>query len=152
MNLGMYAPNPLQWVDPLGLANFPTNVDFTGHPDLFPVTGNQKNIVPITMQGSRGRDFTEAFKASGIPRASAGDYTWHHVHDVDPNTGSTTMQLVKRTTHEASLPHKGSASQVAEHFGVEYDTPESIQAAERQGVLKGRKPKAPQGSSGSCGF
>ena len=65
-NLYTYAPNPTGWMDPLGWLNFPID-----SPDLFPVTGNQKNIVEITMQGSRGRDFSAAYKAAGIRPADA---------------------------------------------------------------------------------
>jgi hypothetical protein len=86
------------WVAPFGLmADFPTNIDFTGHPDLFPSEGA---IVKIKMQGSRGRDFTEAFKKSGIDRKLADDYTWHHVADFDPTPGETTMQLIKTDIHK----------------------------------------------------
>ena len=47
-------------------------------------------------QGSRGHDFTAAFKKAGIPRADAKGYTWHHVDDFDRKTGKTTMQLVNK--------------------------------------------------------
>jgi RHS repeat-associated protein len=116
-----YVGNPNFWVDPLGLANFPTNVDFTGHPDLFPIDpskGHVNNIVTIKMTGDRGSDFTEAYKQARIKRVDATDYTWHHVHDLNPATGESTMQLVKTTTHEAYLPHKGSVSQYEAHFGL----------------------------------
>jgi hypothetical protein len=130
--------NPLSWIDPFGLGL--SGVDFSNSPDLFPVTGDQKNIVQIPMQGSRGRDFTEAFKESKIPRADAADYTWHHVNDFDPQTGKTTLQLVKTPTHEASLPHKGSVSQFEKEFGVKYDSPKAVALAEEKGWLQGRAP------------
>jgi RHS repeat-associated protein len=133
-----YVHNPLSWIDPFGLGL--SGADFSNSPDLFPVTGDQKNIVQIPMQGARGRDFTQAFEESGIPRADAKGYTWHHVDDFDPTTGKTTMQLVKRSTHEASLPHKGSVAQFEEHFGVTYDTPEAVAAAQKKGWLQGRMP------------
>ncbi|WP_395589453.1 RHS repeat domain-containing protein, partial [Pseudomonas sp. TR47] len=67
MNFYQYAPSPVMWVDPWGLAF--KSVNFEGSPDLFPTSGNQKNIVSIQLQGSRGRDFTEAFKEAGLTRA-----------------------------------------------------------------------------------
>ncbi|HGG4254189.1 TPA: RHS repeat-associated core domain-containing protein, partial [Salmonella enterica subsp. salamae serovar 42:z29:-] len=84
INLYQYAPNPLAWIDPLGLAL--QNVDFSGSPDLYPVTGTQRNTVTIPMQGSRGRDFTLAYKEAGISKADSANYTWHHVGDFDPET------------------------------------------------------------------
>ncbi|KFA58431.1 Rhs-family protein [Gilliamella apicola] len=122
------------WVDPFGLmADFPTNIDFTGHPDLFPSEGA---IVKIKMQGSRGRDFTEAFKKSGIDRKLADDYTWHHVADFDPTTGETTMQLIKTDIHKATIPHKGSVYQFEAEFGVKYGTPAAINKAKAKGWVK----------------
>ncbi|WP_412531073.1 RHS repeat-associated core domain-containing protein [Flavobacterium columnare] len=134
-----YVHDSNSWVDPFGLmANFPTNITFAGSSDLYPVTGNQKNIVEIVMTGDRDADFTRAYKEAGISKqAMKGQgYTWHHVHDFDPTTGKTTMELVKTSAHEATLPHKGSASQFAEHFGVEYDTYESKMKAYEQGWRK----------------
>jgi RHS repeat-associated protein len=52
LNLYNYAPNSLLWIDPMGLAL--SGVDFSGSPSLYPVTGTQRNIVEITLQGSRG--------------------------------------------------------------------------------------------------
>jgi RHS repeat-associated protein len=130
------------FVDVFGLmANFPTNVDFTGSADLFPTTGSQKNIVEIVMTGDRDADFTRAYKEAGISKSQmkGKGYTWHHVHDFDSTSGKTTMQLVTTSAHEATLPHKGSASQFAEHFKVEYDTYEAKMKAYEKGWRK--KPK-----------
>ncbi len=68
-----------------------SGVDFSGSPSLYPVTGSQRNIVEITLQGASGRDFTEAYKLAGINEADAGQYTWHHLDDFDPETGKATM-------------------------------------------------------------
>ena len=67
------------WIEPPGLAL--SGVDFSGSPALYPVTGSQRNIVEITLQGSRNRDFTEAYKLAGISEADATGYTWHHLDD-----------------------------------------------------------------------
>lgn len=71
----------------------------------------------------------------------AKGYTWHHVDDFDPETGSTTMQLVKREAHEATFPHGGSVSQYEKEFSVTYDTREAIVVSEEKGRLKGKPPK-----------
>ncbi|MGH9760487.1 MAG: HNH endonuclease, partial [Blastocatellia bacterium] len=135
------------WIDPQGLGSL-SGVDFTGSPDLYPVTGSQQNIVQIPMQGSRGRDFTQAYKASGINEADAGGYTWHHVNDFDPATGQTTMQLVETSAHEATFPHEGSVRQFEQTYKVSYDSPEAVKVSYENGWLKGRVPKGLQGGCG----
>ena len=145
VNLYQYAPNATAWIDPWGLSF--KSVNFEGSPELFPVTGNQKNIVSIQMQGSRGRDFTEAYKQAGLSKAqvkSIGKYTWHHLDDFDPVTGKGTMQLVTQAAHEASLPHTGSVAQFEKHFGLpsgSYGTPEAVAISQDKGWLKGRPQK-----------
>ncbi len=139
LNLYNYAPNPYVWIDPLGLAL--SGVDFSGSPSLYPVTGSQRNIVEITLQGARGRDFTEAYKLAGINEADAWQYTWHHLDDFDPETGKATMQLVTTDAHVASFPHKGSVSQFEKHFGVKYGSPEAVKISHSKGWLRGRIPK-----------
>ena len=138
LNLSLYSPNPIAWIDPWGLSY--GSVDFSGSPDLYPVKGKQRNVVVIKMQGTRTRDFTQANKEAGFKKTPKG-YTWHHVADFDSKSGKTTMQLVKRSAHEATYPHAGSADQYAKHFDVKYDTVEAVKAAQSQGWLKGRLPK-----------
>ena len=141
VNFYQYAPSPVTWVDPWGLAF--KSVNFAGSPDLFPISGNQKNIVSIQLQGSRGRDFTEAFKEAGLTKAqvkSVGKYTWHHLDDFDPSTGKGTMQLITQSAHEASLPHTGSVAQFEKHFGLSsgaYGTSEAVAMSQDKGWLKG---------------
>ncbi|WP_049973837.1 RHS repeat-associated core domain-containing protein, partial [Azospirillum sp. B4] len=152
-NLAIYVPNPLKWIDPLGLAwtpgvgnpNMPTvgvtsngGPTFAGTDYLFPATGDQKNIVKITMQGSRGRDFTQADKLAGITESNREGYTWHHVDDFDPKTGETTMELVRTDAHESVYPHKGSVSQFEKEYGVKYGTNSAKQISQENGWLKGR--------------
>ncbi|EBS7636825.1 HNH endonuclease [Salmonella enterica] len=93
------------------------------------------------MQGSRGRDFTAAYKEAGISRAEALKYTWHHVDDFDPDTGKTTMQLVKTDGVHKKTGHIGSVSQFEKYFKVDYDTRASIKFSESLGWLTGRKPR-----------
>lgn len=72
----------MRWVgvDPWGLAL--CGVDVYGSPDLFPINGTKQNIVSITMQGTRDRDFTEAFKAAGISKRMQLDIHKDYVDDL----------------------------------------------------------------------
>nr|WP_245217865.1 HNH endonuclease [Pseudomonas eucalypticola] len=105
------------------------------------------------MQGSRSRDFTEAYKQAGLKESyvkAQGKYTWHHLDDFDPKTGTSTMQLVTRSAHEASLPHTGSVAQFEKHFGLPsgaYGGGDAVGISHSQGWLKGRAPKT---SSVTC--
>ncbi len=130
--------NPINYIDLDG--EIPTNVDFTGSLDLFPVTGNQKNTVKIVLTGSRNSDFSRAFKKAHLKKKDTKGYTWHHVHDFDVNSGESTMQLVKSEAHKARVPHKGSVGQFVDHFGVKYDTHE----AKVKAYDKGWIPKKPR--------
>ncbi|HHT8900762.1 MULTISPECIES: HNH endonuclease [Burkholderia] len=93
------------------------------------------------MQGSRSRDFVQAFKEVNISKADATGYTWHHLNDFNSEAGRTTMQLVKAQAHIDSFPHTGWADQFAKHFGVAYDPPGAVRVAQEQGWLKGRSLK-----------
>ena len=139
-----YVRDSNKFVDSLGLMPIPTDVSFSGSPDLFPTVGNQKNIVKIVLTGDRSSDFTRAFKEAGINSGDAGDYTWHHVHDFDPTTGTSTMELVTTEAHKSKIPHKGSAGQFADYFGVKYDTYEAKMKAYEQGWRKKPKKRKPK--------
>ncbi|WP_339733988.1 HNH endonuclease [uncultured Gimesia sp.] len=110
-------------------------VDFSNSPDLYPVQSGQRNIVKIQYTGSRRHDFAMANEAAGFgtsqkpPKLNGTDFTWHHLDDYDPLTNTGTMQLVKRTTHEATYPHPGGVSQFKAASGIEYDQNNSIREA-----------------------
>ena len=93
---------------------------------LYPVEPGQKNIVKVPMTGSRRNDFKLANEEAGlkdhIPTGmdSPPDYTWHHLDDYDPVTNTSTLELVQRKAHKATIPHKGSVSQYEAHHDVEY--------------------------------
>lgn len=96
------------------------------------------------MQGSRGRDFTEAYKVAGIKAKYSADCKWHHVASFDPVTGKTTMQLVTTAAHDATIPHAGSVSQFEKHFGLpsgSYGSADAVGVSQSQGWLKGRPQK-----------
>lgn len=142
-----YVKNPVVWVDPYGLAEFKT-VDFAGSPDLYPAGPNQQNIVKIQMQGGRYLDFKEANIAGGYGttgKSTPDGYTWHHLHDYDPNTNTSTMQLVKTDAHNATIPHQGSVKQFQDYHGVEYDTPEAKVLAKQANAKTGKASSASEG-------
>lgn len=102
------------------LANEPNSVsassngyapDFTGHPDLYPVSGSQKNIVKISMTGSYSGDFSAANQAAGLGSKTPKGYTWHHLDDYNSSTGEATLQLIKTSTHQKTIPHTGAVKQ-----------------------------------------
>ncbi len=101
--------------------------DFSSNPDgawLFPVTGNQKNIVRIKLSGKRkgtDGDFHRANQEAGFPNTTAPQgYTWHHLDDFDPATGESTMQLVKSSVHQGTIPHTGSVKQFENYNNTTY--------------------------------
>lgn len=93
------------------------------------------------MTGERDTEFTRAYKEAGISKSQMNGKgcAWHHVYDFDSITGKTTMQLVTASAHEATLPHKGSASQFTEYFKVEYDSFEAKIKAYEAGWRKKTK-------------
>jgi len=102
--------------------------DFSTNPNgtwLYPVTGNQKNIVKIKLTGKRigtGGDFHKANQAAGFPTNSAPTgYTWHHLDDFDPQTGEATFQLVKTSEHVKTFPHTGSVKQYENYYNTIYN-------------------------------
>jgi len=114
---------------PLTLNGQPT---FAGTPHMYPVTGTQKNVVEIEMQGNRDSDFLQAntkagllsvVKAQGLKNNKPPKgYTWHHRDDFKPNPsppplGTCTMELVKKKAHKDTFVHFGSCDQVNKHTG-----------------------------------
>ena len=101
--------------------------DFSSNPNgawLYPVTGNQKNIVKIKLTGKRqgaNGDFHEANKAANLPGTQAPTgYTWHHLDDYDPITGEAHFQLVKTSEHIKTIPHTGSVKQWGNYHNKTY--------------------------------
>jgi len=83
---------------------------------LYPVTGNQKNIVRIKLTGSRKWDNKLAYELSGIKKDK--NYTWHHLDDYNPITNTCTMQLVEFDVHVKSYPHTGAVDIVKKFFNL----------------------------------
>ncbi len=120
INLFQYAPNPIVWIDPLGLAL--SHVRFPAKKIIEKVT--------IKMQGSRGKDDAEANRIAklhgcrGKPTQSShkavyGEVTWHHA-TYNPKTNTAVMELVTMADHEASCPHSGAVSDFEKTHNVTY--------------------------------
>ena len=129
-----YVGIPTLFVDPLGLSRY-DGVSFEGSPDLYPVGPGQKNIVEIQVQGTRYYDFKEANIKAGFGDTAYSHptgYTWHHRKDFNPDTNTTTLELVKTGAHRETFPHAGSPAEFGEHHGVKYDTAEARNIAQRE--------------------
>lgn len=94
------------------------SVDFSDTPYLYPVTGEQKNIVKIKLTGSRSNDDRLAYELSGIKRNKG--YTWHHLDDYDPVTGICTLQYVSKDIHTATYPHYGAVKLIEDFLHIIY--------------------------------
>ncbi|WP_233266237.1 HNH endonuclease signature motif containing protein [Myroides fluvii] len=84
---------------------------------MYPVTGEQKNIVKIKLTGTRRFDDKLAYELAGIKKTK--NYTWHHLDDYDPMDGTCTMQLVDKDVHRASIPHYGSVELIKKFLNIE---------------------------------
>ena len=64
----------------------------------------------IKMTGSRELDYKaaiEVYAQDGLDPSDLAGFTWHHLDDFDPETGTCTMQLVKFVFHD-SIEHTGA--------------------------------------------
>jgi hypothetical protein len=79
---------------------------FANSPYLHPTV----DPVEIELTGSRLADEKAANAAAGLKETPQG-FVWHHVDDFDAVTGTSTMELVQQSAHQATLPHSGSVAQ-----------------------------------------
>lgn len=86
---------------------------------LYPAGKGQRSVVEILLTGSRRADFKLANKLGGFADKPDG-YTWHHVGDFNPATGTATLELVRTGAHTATYPHSGSVAQYEKFFGRTY--------------------------------
>lgn len=114
---------------PLTLNGEPT---YAGTSHMFPVTGDQRNVVQIQMVGNRKGDFKAANKEAnleglvaaegGKPHEAPEGYIWHHRDDFvasappHPPYGICTMELVAEKAHQDTFVHFGSCDQCNKHF------------------------------------
>jgi RHS repeat-associated protein len=96
--------------------------DFKNTSFLYKAEGNQSSIVKIKLTGKyfgEGGDFEAANLAGGFKNTPKG-YTWHHLDDFDPATGTSTMQLVRKDAHGETITHTGSVRQYELYNNAEY--------------------------------
>ncbi|WP_423838344.1 RHS repeat-associated core domain-containing protein [Tannerella forsythia] len=130
MRLYNYVHDSNVWTDILGLYE---NVVFPKDKVITQVT--------IQMQGDRKLDFKAANAEAGLNgvrgnptidahRQMYGDVTWHHA-TYDPKTNTATMQLVRTSDHEASLPHQGSVKEFEDAIGTKYGSADAKEKAKK---------------------
>jgi hypothetical protein len=92
---------------------------FAASDHLYPAGPGQRSVFKMPLTGSRKADVALANEMGGFADPPKG-YRWHHVDDFDPQTGESTLELVTREAHEATLPHAGSVSQYEKFHGRPY--------------------------------
>lgn len=138
-NLYQFAPNPITFIDPLGLAYDPISalleLGFTGveqthgggldyrNSNALYKKPNINPVVTIDYTGDYILDAQAANAKAGLNQKSTPrGYVWHHVNDYNPQTNRGTMQLVKQTAH-LGITHNGGVSQYATATGRKYTHP-----------------------------
>jgi hypothetical protein len=86
---------------------------------LYPAGEGQQSVVKMPLTGSRKADKKLANAIGGFAEKPKG-YVWHHVDDFDPQTGTSTLELVDEMAHWATLPHTGSVAQYEKFHGLRY--------------------------------
>jgi hypothetical protein len=86
---------------------------------LYPAEEGQQSVVKMRLTGGRKADVNLANELGGFAEKPKG-YVWHHVDDFDPQTGTSTLELVDEDAHQATLPHTGSVSQYEKFHGIRY--------------------------------
>ncbi|EDS4738683.1 type IV secretion protein Rhs, partial [Salmonella enterica subsp. enterica serovar Oranienburg] len=140
LNLYQYAPNPLSWIDPLGLAVDPITkledrgytgvtktsgggLDYSGSNALYNKRPGVTPVVTIEYSGDYDIDFQRANAKAGLNQVSTPrGYVWHHLDDYDPVTNKGTMQLIEKQAHNG-INHNGGVSQYKAATGREYTHP-----------------------------
>ena len=122
-NLNPAIPVPLS---PNGLVP-----DYSGTIYLHPL--NQGQTIRITMTGRRGGDFSnadQAMKRLFPTYTKPTGYTWHHMDDFDPQTGTCTMQLVQSSAHQGTgvtgMQHSGSVAQWKSYYISSANAPNNL--------------------------
>ncbi|MNH12060.1 putative deoxyribonuclease RhsC [compost metagenome] len=121
-NLYRYAPNPLGWIDPMGLAVDPIarlesrgysgvqlteggGLNYAESNALYSKKPNVNPIVEISYTGDYDMDFESANHKAGLnQKTTPSGYVWHHVDDYNPATNKGTMQLVEQPAHSGIPP------------------------------------------------
>ncbi len=138
INVYQYAPNAVQWIDPLGLATCPLQkladrgfsgvsrnenggLDYSNSNALYNKNGANP-IQAITYTGDYETDFQNASIAALGQKTTPRGYVWHHVDDYNPEDNTGAMQFVKQEAHNG-IPHVGGVSQYQAATGQKYSHP-----------------------------
>ncbi|EFF0799179.1 RHS repeat-associated core domain-containing protein [Escherichia albertii] len=140
LNLYAYGPNPLSWIDPLGLAVDPIakledrgytgvtrtsggGLDYSNSNALYNKRPGVSPKVTIEYSGDYEVDYQRANARAGLNQVSTPrGYVWHHLDDYDPVTNTGTMQLIEKQAH-SGISHNGGVSQYKAATGKEYTHP-----------------------------
>ncbi|MGC7960449.1 RHS repeat-associated core domain-containing protein, partial [Salmonella enterica] len=133
INLYAYAPNPLSWIDPLGLDREPIIFLPKGgdvlHPGTVDPVNNPEGVFKIKATGSYYDDKVALYKAAGLNESPSRKWISHHV-GYDPKTNEMLMQLVNPKYH--SHPHVGGAHEFESITGFKYGSEGAINEAARR--------------------
>ncbi|WP_413793244.1 MULTISPECIES: RHS repeat-associated core domain-containing protein [unclassified Pseudomonas] len=140
LNFYAYAPNPIGYADPLGLAVDPLiklkdrgytgvtktpggGLDYSESDALYNKKPGVNPIVRIEYTGDYGKDFEAANKAANLSqKTTPSGHVWHHLDDYDPKTNTGTMQLIKQNAHNG-ISHNGGVAQYKAATGKAYTHP-----------------------------
>ena len=141
LNLYQYAPNPLSYIDPLGLSPYDPIADlnergYTGvtktsgggldYSDSNALYNKKPGVNPkvtIEYNGDYDLDYRAANAKAGLDQVSTPrGYVWHHLDDYNSVTNKGSMQLVKQDAHLGVI-HKGGVSQYKTATGKTYTHP-----------------------------
>ncbi|WP_039013265.1 RHS repeat-associated core domain-containing protein [Pseudomonas brassicacearum] len=140
LNFYAYAPNPIGYADPLGLAVDPLiklkdrgytgvtktpggGLDYSESNALYNKKPGVNPIVRIEYTGDYGKDFEAANKAAKLSqKTTPSGHVWHHLDDYDPKTNTGTMQLIKQNAHNG-ISHNGGVAQYKAATGKAYTHP-----------------------------
>ncbi|WP_445367697.1 RHS repeat-associated core domain-containing protein [Methylomonas sp. BW4-1] len=135
-NVYRYVPNPINWIDPIGLDPLETlaergfsgvtktaggGLDYSASNALYTKPGVNP-IQEITYSGDYILDFEAASQQALGQKSTPKGYVWHHLDDYNPQTNKGTMQLVKREAH-LGIPHSGGVAQYQKTTGEKYTFP-----------------------------
>ncbi|WP_053214271.1 RHS repeat-associated core domain-containing protein [Pseudomonas sp. Q12-87] len=140
LNFYAYAPNPIGYADPLGLAVDPLiklkdrgytgvtktpggGLDYSESNALYNKKPGVNPIVRIEYTGDYAKDFEAANKAAKLSqKTTPAGHVWHHLDDYDPKTNTGTMQLIKQSAHNG-IGHSGGVAQYKAATGKAYTHP-----------------------------
>ncbi|WP_434675087.1 RHS repeat-associated core domain-containing protein [Pseudomonas sp. D3-10] len=140
LNFYAYAPNPIGYADPLGLAVDPLiklkdrgytgvtktpggGLDYSESNALYNKKSGVNPVVRIEYTGDYGKDFEAANKAAKLSqKTTPSGHVWHHLDDYDPKTNTGTMQLIKQNAH-SGISHNGGVAQYKAATGKAYTHP-----------------------------